>query len=161
MVLLTTGELFVCMYVAVVVVPLVFSQTTCCSMIGLSVCKKNRFAPFFALLTNSSLSLSLSLSLSRCLSFSLSFLFLFFFLFLFLFFFVHSHHHHHRYRHHHRRRRRRRRCRRRYSLLSIALILLLRETEKRKIFVCRLLHNKQQAPTESGVVAVLYRTTLF
>ena len=55
MALLTTGELFVLMYAAlvvgvvvVVVVPLVFSQTTCCSMIGLSVCKKTvllRFSP--------------------------------------------------------------------------------------------------------------------
>ena len=61
MALMSTGELFVCVYA--VVVPLVFSQTTCCSMIGLSVCKKNRFAPFFALLTNSSFSLSLSLFL--------------------------------------------------------------------------------------------------
>ena len=49
------------MCVYAVTVPLVFSQTTCCSMIGLSVCKKNRFASFFALLTNLSLSRSLSL----------------------------------------------------------------------------------------------------
>jgi hypothetical protein len=92
--------LFICVYA--VVVPLVFSQTTCCSMIGLSVCKKNRFAPFFALLTNSSFS---RFSFYR----------------FFVFFFFSSP----------------KRARER------------EQERKRKIFVCRLLHNKQHAPSES------------